>query len=272
MTKSKHGGTRVNFAVSQNGTGSVVGLNGASQGHRDYATRTGTLHSELSVTSGKVADRLSSVASEHARMPSNRLNGNHDNARQDVGAIVKAIFDAESRALAQIPKALETEALELAADALINARRIYCYAVGGSRLLASEAEYQFVRLGLHCVFIQDWMQLAIQTALYSSDDVVLAFSHSGRERRTVQGLALARRTGATTIGVTSEPGSPLVKHSEIALILPGIDVRPHQAAPRSNIPELTLIHAIAAYIAWRTSKQVNGINRCDELIEKMLIE
>jgi DNA-binding MurR/RpiR family transcriptional regulator len=273
MINAKQGGTRTNSAVSQNGTVSVGFLNGANHDRRGNSTPAAALRSQLPVSNtGRIADTPCHSASKQGGVTSNGLNGSHTNGHQDVGAIVKSIFEAESRALAQIPKTLETGPLELAASALIRARRIFCYAVGSSRLVASEAEYQFVRLGLHCIFIQDWMQLAIQTALYSSEDVVLAFSPSGRERRTVQGLALARRTGATTISITSDAASPLARQSQIALVLPETGIRPHGAAPRSNIPELTLIDALATYIASRTSKRVNEINRCDELIEKMLID
>jgi DNA-binding MurR/RpiR family transcriptional regulator len=273
MINAKQGGTRANSGVSQNGTLSVGFLNGASHDRRGYSTRAVAHRSQSPVSNtDRIADTPCSSASKQGEVTSNGLNGSHTNGHQDVGAIVKSIFEAESQALAQIPKTLETGPLELAASALIRARRICCYAIGSSRLVASEAEYQFVRLGLNCIFIQDWMQLAIQTALYSSEDVVLAFSPSGRERRTVQGLALARRTGATTISVTSEAASPLAKQSQIALVLPERAMRPHRAAPHSKIPELTLIDALATYIAWRTSKQVNDIKRCDELIAKMLVD
>jgi DNA-binding MurR/RpiR family transcriptional regulator len=274
MINAKQGGTRANSAVSQNGAISVLSSNGPTHDGRGYS-RAVAFRSQLPVSNSnpsRIANTPCRSASKQRNVTSNEISGSQANGHQDVGAIVKSIFEAESEALAQIPRNLETGPLELAASALLRARRICCYANGSSRLVASEAEYQFVRLGLHCIFIQDWMQLAIQTALYSSEDVVLAFSPSGRERRTVQGLALARRTGATTISVTSEAGSRLAKQSQIALVLPERAIRPHRDAPRSKIPELMLIDALATYIASRTSKPVNSTSRCDELIEKMLVD
>jgi RpiR family carbohydrate utilization transcriptional regulator len=138
-------------------------------------------------------------------------------------------------------------------------------------LLASEAEYQFVRLGLRCVSIHDNIQLASQTKLLSSEDVVLVFSHTGRDRWTVPGLALARRAGALIVGITSEPDSPLAKRSDIALVLPETRAVDQATGLHSKVLELTLIEAIASCIAVSTGQEISVVTRCDELVAKALV-
>ena len=266
MSSSRQGGKRLKPVIPHNGTGSVAHLNRTSDDRPDYLTPTELFRSPAPVSTRRVDGMPNNGDSGNGAMHGATFNGN-----KDLGEILEAIFKAEARALAEIPKTLATALLEEATAALINARRIYCFAFGSARLLASEAEYQFVRLGLHCIFIRDWMQLAIQAALLSSEDVVLAFSHTGRDRQTVQGLTLAQGTKATVIGVTSEADSPLARQSDIALVLAERDMQPRDCAPASKIPELALVHALATCVALRTSKQTAGPTRCDELIEKMLI-
>jgi DNA-binding MurR/RpiR family transcriptional regulator len=185
--------------------------------------------------------------------------------------IVRKVFVEESRALAQASKTLKIELLEKAVNALMTARQIYCYAVGSASLLASVAEYRFVRLGLSCISVRDPIQMAVQTSLLSPKDVVLAFSQTGRNRDSVDGLLLAREAGATTIGITSEPGSPLVKASDIPLVLFEAGVDSRGALLDAKIAELTLIDALTTCIEMRKSSTMNELPRVDKQIEAIMI-
>ena len=189
-----------------------------------------------------------------------------------LAGIVKKVFENESRALAEAPKTLKNDVLEKAVRALVSARQVYCYAVGNSGLLAGAAEYRFVRLGINCISIRDPIQMAIQTSLLSSKDVVLAFSRTGRNRDSVDGLLLARQAGATTIGVTSEPGSPLVRASDIPLVL--FELNPEETQGSlldAKVAEITLIDALATCIAMHRKTPAKEAIRVDRQIEKMLI-
>ena len=193
----------------------------------------------------------------------------HDNS---LSGIVKRVFEEESQALAQAPKTLKSEILERAVLALINARQVYAYGVGGSDILASVAEYRLVRLGINCISIRDPIQMAIQTSLLSSKDVVLAFSQTGRDRDAVDGVLLARQAGATTITVSSEPGSPLVRVAEIPLVLFELSTSDEVSLLDTRIAELTLIDALASCISLRRKTPLKEVRRVDKQIEKMLTQ
>src|SRR4030088_1164541 len=156
---------------------------------------------------------------------------------------VKMVFEEESRTLSQAPTTLKSESIDKAVQALMSARQVHCFAVGSSGLLAAVAEYRFVRLGINCISIRDAMQMAIQSSLLSPKDVVLTFSQTGRDRDAVDALTLARQAGATTIGVTSEPGSPLVNVSDVALVLFDLHINSEGSLFDTRIAELTLIDA-----------------------------
>jgi RpiR family transcriptional regulator, carbohydrate utilization regulator len=197
-----------------------------------------------------------------------KAEGPRDNS---LSGIVKKVFEEESRALTEAPKTLKDESLEKAVTALIGARQVCCFAAGSSGLLASVAAYRFVRLGINCISIQDPIQMAIQTSLLAPKDVVLALSQTGRNRDAVDGLALARQAGATTIGITSEPGSPLVQASDIALVLFEPQTAQQGALLDTKIAEITLIDALATCIALRRKGSSKGAHRVDKQIEKILI-
>jgi DNA-binding MurR/RpiR family transcriptional regulator len=114
------------------------------------------------------------------------------------------------------------------------------------------------------------MQMAIQSSLLSSKDVVLTFSQTGRDRDAVDALTLARQAGATTIGVTSEPGSPLVNVSDVALVLFDLHINSEGSLFDTRIAELTLIDALAACIAQRRKTPSKDASRVDKQIEQIL--
>jgi RpiR family carbohydrate utilization transcriptional regulator len=188
-----------------------------------------------------------------------------------LAGIVKKVFEEESRALAEASKTLKNEVLEKAIRALVSARQVYCYAVGNSGLLAGAAEYRFVRLGINCISIRDPIQMAIQTSLLSPKDVVLAFSQTGRNRDAVDGLLLARQAGATTIGITSEPGSPLVRASDIPLVLFDLNTEAQGSLLDARVAEITLIDALATCVAAQKKLPAKEAIRVDKQIEKMLM-
>jgi RpiR family carbohydrate utilization transcriptional regulator len=221
---------------------------------------------------GYRAFALELARSTEAVRPSLPDESGSGDAPSGFAGIVKKVFEDESRALAEAPKTLKNEVLERAVRALISARQVYCYAVGNSGLLAGAAEYRFVRLGINCISIRDPIQMAIQTSLLSSKDVVLAFSQTGRNRDAVDGLLLARQAGATTIGVTSEPGSPLVRASDIPLVLFELDTEETRGSLLdAKVAEVTLIDALAMCIANHRKTPAKEATRVDKQIERMLI-
>jgi DNA-binding MurR/RpiR family transcriptional regulator len=185
---------------------------------------------------------------------------------KNVAEIVRHSFCAAAETLAAMPEKFDLAAFEQMVDALLRSRRIYFYATGRSSLLASEAEYRLVRMGLDSVSLHDWEQMKVQTRLLSSEDAVFAFSHTGRNRRTIDGVRLARQAGATTIGVTTLVSAPLLEVCDIGLALP----LPGQSALSSRIPELALIDALATCIGRRYARPSIAATRCDSHIETML--
>ncbi|MDB5075926.1 MAG: transcriptional regulator [Chloroflexi bacterium] len=191
----------------------------------------------------------------------------------DLIAVVKKVFVAEAQALVKAPQTIDGIALQRAVEALERARRVHCYAVGGSGLLAMEAVYRLVHLGLNCVAVYDPIQIAIQASQLTSEDVAIGFSQVGRTHSTVMGLAAARAAGATTICVTSRPQSPIVAHSDISLVLLELQAAFLGAHLDSKIAELTLIDALATCLARRLPpRTADAVDRLEANIERMFIE
>jgi len=241
----------IEFRDRNNHSNSLVPQSGASLDRTDRMTGIELSHSRLQVSAGRIDNARSNIVARK---------------EENVNGIIAKAFEAQVRALAEIPDALDATVLQQAVATLAAAKRLLCFATGASALVVREAEFHFARLGLNSVAIQDRGQMEVQTALLAPGDAVLAFSHTGRNRQTVEGTALARLTGATIIGVTVQPDSPLTEVSDICLLLPK-----HNPST-SRICGIALINALAACIAAHSETEKSEANRCDRNIEQMLIQ
>jgi D-sedoheptulose 7-phosphate isomerase len=76
-------------------------------------------------------------------------------------------------------------------------------------------------------------------ALAERGDVVVAFTTSGRSANVVEGLAAARRVGATTVLFGGGDGGPARDHADAALIVPST------TTARVQEMHLTLLHLLS---------------------------
>lgn len=83
------------------------------------------------------------------------------------------------------------------------------------------------------------------TALARPDDVVAAFTTSGRSTNVVEGLRAGRENGATTVLFGGGDGGPSAAYADLALVVPS------QETPRIQEVHTFLLHAISEMLdAW----------------------
>ena len=131
--------------------------------------------------------------------------------------IIHKVFEASIQALKDSLKILEEDAYKKAAEILLDARTLLFTGIGDAALVAQEAQQRFMRIGVNSRFSQDYDLQLINASQLSKGDAVIAVSHSGRSKPVIEVCKLARSTGASVIGITNFPVSPLAKKSDIVL-------------------------------------------------------
>ena len=89
-------------------------------------------------------------------------------------------------------------------------------------------------------------------ALLTPGDVVVAISHSGATRDTLDALEVARRSGATTVAITNFPRSPLATGSDHVLTTAARETTFRSGATASRLAQLTVIDCVFVGLAQRT--------------------
>jgi DNA-binding MurR/RpiR family transcriptional regulator len=166
--------------------------------------------------------------------------------------VLSQIMAADTRALAETAALLDLGAVERAADAVAAAHRVDIYGISGSALVGAELQLCLHRIGLASWSWTDVHNGLASAALLRAGDVAIGISHSGQTRETIEMLAEASSSGATTIALTSSPRSPLAEVADIALVhaMQATTFRPDALSGRH--PQLVVLDLLYIAVAQRT--------------------
>ncbi len=134
-----------------------------------------------------------------------------------LASIAHKIFAINIQALRDTQKVLDLEVLERVVGAIMRARRVDIYAMGGASIAARELHFKCMQQGINAnAFLDSQMQVMSAAAL-TPEDVGIGISHSGMQRHVAEALKLAGAGGATTVALTSYPGTPVARAADIVL-------------------------------------------------------
>jgi RpiR family carbohydrate utilization transcriptional regulator len=136
----------------------------------------------------------------------------------DTFTVAQKVAWANIESLYEALDKLDCVEVDRAVNALLAAKTINIYGEGSSGVIADDAEYRLLRVGLPVQHYTSHMAY-VTSALLTSEDATIAISHSGRTREMVESQRVAKNAGAKTICITSFPGSPLAEVSEIKLLV-----------------------------------------------------
>ncbi len=161
--------------------------------------------------------------------------------------------------LEKTKQAISQPDLQRLCDKLLLAEKIVIFGLGNSASVAQDACHKMFRLGLNSVAYTDNHMQAIAAAHTNEDCVVIGISHSGHSRDIVQAMQTAKEHGATTVSLTSEAKSPLVKVSDIALCTVSDETNYRILGLSSRIAQLAIIDTIYSYLVCHLEKSEERI-------------
>jgi DNA-binding MurR/RpiR family transcriptional regulator len=194
------------------------------------------------------------LATEHGRSEagdSRQLTGDIA-ADDDLDKVVAKIAFADARAVEETAQQLDLDALHEVIDALVAAGRIDIYGVAASGFVALDFQQKLHRIGRVAFAWTDPHIALTSAALLTPGDVAVAISHSGATQDTLDALALAQRSGATTVALTNFPRSPLAELSDHVLTTAARETTFRSGATASRLAQLTVVDCVFVGVAQRT--------------------
>lgn len=171
------------------------------------------------------------------------------------GLIPGRVLHESAQALQDVLTTLDIDAYEAAVDALADAKRVLVAGNGTSSAPAQDIAYRLSTLGLVVQAPADAFGQHLTALGLDQRDVVLAVSHTGATRETLQPAEAGRRVGARIIAVTSYLRSPLTAVADHTLVAGGPEIGFRQEAMTSRLAHLAVLDAVFVGIALARPKR-----------------
>ncbi len=200
-----------------------------------------------------VLNRLTSV--QRIEVANNRI-GDQD--------VVSMVVHADMEKLRQTGETLSREEFGAAVNAILGAKRIYILGVRSAAPLAEFLGYylNYMFNNVHVVTGCGTSEMFEKIVGMDTKDVVIAFSFPRYSSATTKGAQYARSTGATVIGITDNPDSPLGQSSDHVLCAKSDMV----SLVDSLVAPLSVVNALIVAVA---SKRQKELQRTFESLERI---
>ena len=158
-----------------------------------------------------IASRDSDLATEQIAYAQQDINFN-DQPEQLAEKVIGSTVDS----IKELPYHLDYKAIANAISLLSNAVRVECYGLGGSGIVAQDAQLKFSRLGIAIVAYSDAQLHQVSASLLTDNDIVLAISNSGSSKTLLQSISYALANKVKVIAIAPN-SSPLAKQATVTL-------------------------------------------------------
>lgn len=183
-------------------------------------------------------------------------------------AVVRKVFGGYIQSLQNTLKMLDLDDCLRAAKLISDSKWVVCFGIGGSGAVAHQAAIRLSHLDIQAEGCADSYHMLIRAAHMRKEQVAIGISHSGRSTATVEALRLAGENGATTIGISNYPRSPLRRVSSIFFCTAFEESGVKAAALSAVVVQMCLLDALYVLIA-RSGRTTARVDRVNQEVEKL---
>ncbi|WP_332691680.1 MurR/RpiR family transcriptional regulator [Halalkalibacter lacteus] len=176
----------------------------------------------------------------------------------DESTVAEKIFKSNIRTLEETKQIIDQNSFKKAVDAFLSAGKIEFYGSGGSGIIANDAQHKFLRIGIKTFFYSDTHLQIMSASQLTSNDLVVLISHSGASKDILEVAEVAKKAGATTIGITNLAKSPLSQTVDIALYTVSAETEFRSEALASRIAQLSIVDALFVNVSMQRQESVKN--------------
>jgi DNA-binding MurR/RpiR family transcriptional regulator len=182
---------------------------------------------------------------------------------ETINSIIQKITNNSIQSIKDTSDILNVSDLEEAVQALIKARNIYFFGVGGSMVVALDAQQKFLRIKKYTTAFTDLHMLAVQIANHEENDVLVGISFSGETVEVQKAFRLAKENGVNTISITGFGSNSVSNLADIKLFnSPNREAAFRSGATSSRMAQLHVIDIL--FMAVATQEYEHTIQYVDQ--------
>ncbi|MFG6455847.1 glucokinase [Roseateles sp. BYS96W] len=182
-------------------------------------------------------------------VPVTHTQVNTNDSMLELGA---KVLGNTASAILQVRSHLNRDTIDRAIETLLAASRIEFFALGHYGVVAQDAQFKFLRLGMPCGAYTDPRLQLLAADVLREGDVTVVISSGGRLPELLSVVDKAQARGARVVAITASQ-SPLAKRADVALIVDHVEDIATQLPMVSRILHLLVIDILAVGVAMRRS-------------------
>ncbi|KRL59520.1 MurR/RpiR family transcriptional regulator [Latilactobacillus fuchuensis] len=144
-------------------------------------------------------------------------NFNHHEATDQTVNFADVVSKRLVDAVLATQQLINIEHVEAAVKLVTEAQHIYIFGVGSSGNTSTDLEGMFLRAGVQAKAVIDPHFQAQVASLLTKDDLVIAFSLSGKTKDTHDSVTIAKQNHAKIISITNYLLSPIAQQGDVVL-------------------------------------------------------
>jgi len=162
--------------------------------------------------------------------------------------LIAKVIDSGIASLIKVRDSLPPELVQTAVELLASADRIEFYGLGGSGIVAQDAQHKFFRLGVPVVAYSDPTVHAVAASLLGPGCVIVAISQSGVTQDIIASAELGLAAGAKVVAITAAD-STLARLASVCLPMNSLEDEDFYAPLKSRMGHLAIIDVLAVGVA-----------------------
>jgi RpiR family carbohydrate utilization transcriptional regulator len=162
--------------------------------------------------------------------------------------LIAKVIDSGIASLIKVRDSLPPDAVQSAVELLAAAERIEIYGLGGSGIVAQDAQHKFFRLGVPVVAYSDPTVHAVSASLLGPGCVIVAISQSGATQDVIASAELGLAAGAKVVAITAAD-SVLARLASVCLPMNSLEDEDFYAPIKSRMAHLAIIDVLAVGVA-----------------------
>jgi len=169
--------------------------------------------------------------------------------------VLASVLTSDMEKIRTTLEAVDKEAFETAVNALLEGKRIFILGLRAAAMLSSFMGFYLSLTKENVRIVNDTYvnEVFEQMLNIGPGDVLFAISFPRYSRRTVKAMGYARDQGATTIGLTDGPASPIAEMADIKLFARSDMV----SYLDSLVAPLSMINALLVAMGWRAETEIS---------------
>jgi RpiR family carbohydrate utilization transcriptional regulator len=162
--------------------------------------------------------------------------------------LIAKVIDSGISSLIKVRDSLPAERVQQAIKMLASASRIEFYGLGGSGIVAQDAQHKFFRLGVPVVAYSDPTVHSVAASLLGPGCVIVAISQGGETQDIIASAELGLASGADVIAITAAD-STLAGLASVCLPMNSLQDEDLYAPIKSRMAHLAIVDVLAVGVA-----------------------